>query len=154
MSPRRQLAAAAAILALLGARDFVTRIHVGRDDSLRGFTTPKVAAIAAPRPPEQLRQDLAAWLPALASAPVAADPNDPAAWDLRLAAVFEQRGQRVAVIMATPRGGGTPQRHRLTVGGTLNGFTVTGIERARVTLTGPSGPQELQMFRRRNGAPG
>lgn len=154
MTARMQLAVLAVVLALVGARDFFQRIHVGRDDELRSFAARPVLPVPAAPDAASVRRDLAAWWPAAASEEAPANPADTSAWELRLAAVFEQRGRRVAVIMATPRGGGAPQRHRLTVGESVNGLTVTAIERARVTLEGPNGPRQLQMFRRTGGAPG
>lgn len=151
MSRRRQIIAAAVILALLAVRDFATRVYVGRDAELRQFAVPSLPE-PPPAPDAQAhRAQLVTWLPELgASAPQAApDPDDPKAWELRLVGTFRERSRHFAVIMAAPRGGGASQKHRLAVGDQVLGRTVTRIDSGSVTLAADGGPQELRVFERK-----
>lgn len=151
MSRRRQIIAAAVILALLAARDFASRVYVGRDAELRQFAVPSLAVPPATPDAQAHRMELMAWLPELGpgAPPAAADPNDPQAWELRLVGTFRERSQHFAVIMAAPRGGGAGQKHRLAVGDQLLGRTVTRIDSGSVTLAADGGPQELTVFERK-----
>lgn len=151
MSRRRQIIAAAVILALLAVRDFASRVYVGRDEELRRFAVPSL-----PEPPPAPdaaahRAQLLAWLPELGvGAPqAAADPDDPKAWDLRLVGTFRERSQHFAVIMALPRGGGPSRKHRLAVGDQVLGRTVTRIDSGSVTLAADGGLHELRVFERK-----
>lgn len=145
---RHPLTIAGLVLAVVGVHDFSTRIWVGRDDSLRSFVPPEVAPVAPAPDVQAVRSALVAWLPALGGAAVQVSPDDPAAWDLRLSGTFVERSARFAVIMATPRGAGAPQRQRVAVGDVVHGRTVTEIRPGAVTLQGPDGSRELRVFSR------
>lgn len=150
MSPRRFLLLAGLALILLAARDFVARIHVGHDASLRRFATPA----AKPVPPAvdigKVRAQLLEWVPALA-APKPPDPNDPAAFDLRLAGLFEKQGRKFAVMLAVPKAGGPPERRQLAVGDEMKGLRLMDISRDTVLLQGPEGSREVRLFARAGG---
>lgn len=147
MSPKRFLLLAGVVLVLLAARDFVGRIHVGHDESLRRF----VAPAAKPVPPAadigKVRAQLVEWVPALA-APKPPDPNDPAAFDLKLAGLFEKQGRKFAVMLAVPKSGGPPERRQLAVGEEMKGLRLMDIGRGTVTLQGPEGSREIKLFGR------
>jgi hypothetical protein len=147
-SLRHPLTIVGLLLLAIAVHDFSTRIWVGRDDSLRGFVPPAVAPLAPAPDVQAVRSALATWLPALGAAAEPVSPDDPAAWDLRLTGTFVERSRRFAVIMATPRGAGVPQRQRVAVGDVVHGRTVTEIRPGAVTLQGADGPRELRVFSR------
>jgi hypothetical protein len=104
MSRGRQLLLLGALALLLAGRDFATRIHVGRDESLRRFAAPVIQRVPPAPNAAIVRARLAGWLPATAGSK-ASDPNDAGAWNLRLTGIFTRQGQRFAVISSTPKGG-------------------------------------------------
>jgi hypothetical protein len=143
----RQLLIASAVLLLIAAVDFTRRIYVPRDEALRSYAPPQVAALPPPPDLAAVRAQLENWLPALpASRPPDLAARGPDSWDLKLVGTFEQRRQRFAVIMATPRSGGKAERRRVAVGDVVYGRTVTGIGRGSLALSAPTGVEELKVF--------
>jgi hypothetical protein len=148
VSARRQLAIAAAVLALFAIVDFASRVRVGRDAALRAFESPTLVPLPEDRGAARIRAQLASWLPEVAGGTPGA-PDDPGAWQLRLGGTFQQRGRPFAVIMASTRGAsGAPQTHRVGVGETVAGRTVREIRPGAVVLDGPAGAEELRLFAR------
>jgi len=145
VSLKRFLLLSGAVLVLLAARDFVGRIHVGHDESLRRFAAPAAKPVPPAADIGKVRAQLLEWVPALAG-PKPPDPNDPAAFDLRLAGLFEKQGRKFAVMLAVPKTGGPPERRQLAVGDELKGLRLMDIGRGTVTLQGPEGSREIKLF--------
>ena len=150
MSPRRFMLLAGTVLVLLAVRDFVGRIHVGHDESLRRFLAPAAKPVPPAADIGKVRAQLVDWVPALA-APKPPDPDDPAAFDLRLAGLFEKQGRKFAVMLAVPKAGGPPERRQLAVGDEMKGLRLMDIGRGNVTLQGPEGSREIRLFVRAGG---
>jgi hypothetical protein len=151
MSRRRQLLLAGVVLALIAANDFVSRIHVGHDETLRQFAAPAAKPVPPAADIGMVRAQLAEWLPELTTGPKPADSDDPAAFDLKLAGIFEKQGRKFAVMLAVPKSGGPPERRQLAVGEELKGLRLKDIGRGVVTLEGPDGSRELKLFARAGG---
>jgi hypothetical protein len=141
---------AGTVLVLLAVRDFVGRIHVGHDESLRRFLAPAAKPVPPAADIGKVRAQLVDWVPALA-APKPPDPDDPAAFDLRLAGLFEKQGRKFAVMLAVPKAGGPPERRQLAVGDEMKGLRLMDIGRGNVTLQGPEGSREIRLFVRAGG---
>jgi hypothetical protein len=150
MSRQRQLLLAGIVLVLLAANDFIARIHVGHDDTLRKFATPALKPVPPAAEIGMVRAQLAEWLPAL-GAPKPADPNDAAAFDLRLTGIFVKQGQRFAVVHAVPRSSGPAERRQLKIGDEMKGLRVKDIGQRTVVLEGREGSRELVLFARTGG---
>ena len=148
MSPRRQLVLAVVLLAVLGTWDFVVRVHVPRDDSLRGFVQPELVPLPTRPDANSIRKELVAWMPGLAGMAGVATPSaDPTGWDLTLVGVFRTDKGRFAVVHAQPRtGGGTPEMLWLGEGDEAHGLKVAEIGARRLKLTQDSEVRELLLF--------
>ena len=147
MTPRRQIAVVAAVLALVAAYDFLGRVFVGRDAALRTVNAPQMTPLPQRADAEAIRQQLAAWLPALSGSlgPEAAN-RDPASWQFSLVGVFRQDGQQFALVNAQQQGGGTVELVQVREGDDLRGATVKQISPTRVTLLRGENPEELLIF--------
>jgi len=147
VSPRRQLALVAALVALVAAYDFFGRVHVGRDAALRTVTPLQLAPLPARADADTIRKQLNEWLPALAgSAGLAAVGNDPTGWQLSLVGVFRQDGQRFALLNAQPRTGGAAELVSVKEGEEIHGSTVKQIGATQVILAAGDASQELVIF--------
>jgi hypothetical protein len=143
----RQLLVLGVIALLVAGRDFGARIYVGRDEALRRFAVPLIQPVPPAPNAAIVRARLAGWLPATTQSK-ASDPNDAAAWDLRLTGIFINKGQRFAVITSIPRGGGPAEKAQLAVGDTVKGYLLRDIGKRDITLEGKDGLRQLVMFDR------
>lgn len=147
MSPRRQIALVAAVLALVATYDFFGRIFVRRDAALRTVNAPQITPLPQRADAEAIRKQLAAWLPALTGSvgPEVAN-NDPSSWQFSLVGVFSQDGQQFALVNAQQTGGGTVELVQVREGDDLRGATVKQISATRVTLLRGENSEELLIF--------
>lgn len=148
MTLGRQTALAVGVLVLLAAWDFFGRVYVGRDESLRSFEPPLEVALPARPDATTVRNELVAWIPAIAgSAGVAAVPVDPSGWELTLVGVFRKDDGEFAVVHARPRSGGVEaQLHWVREGDELHGSTVAEIGPRSVRLARDGESTELLLF--------
>lgn len=147
MTPRRQMATVAAVLALVAAYDFFGRIFVGRDAALRTVSAPQMTPLPQRADAEAIRKQLAAWLPALSGSlgPEAAN-SDPASWQFSLVGVFRQEGQHFALVNVQQQGGGAVELVQVREGDDLRGATVKQISPTSVTLLRGESSEELLIF--------
>lgn len=151
MTRRRTFAILAAVLLLVAAIDFGTRVFVPRHAEVRAASSFVPARVPPPVPAATVRKDLGTWLPKLR--PIA-DPSGVASntdWSLRVLAVFDDQTGRFAVVSATPAAGGQGKVVRVNAGDDLYGYKVTRIEPLRVSLQGERGKLELQLFEPKSG---
>jgi len=149
MTVRTQLVAFGCVLLLVGIWDFVGRLYVARDASLRTLH----AQTALPLPPAEsagaIRRRMVGWLPAIAgSANEPPDPADATAWRLSLVGVFTQRGTAIAVVRASLPAGGPVEKLRVVEGDTIHAWTVAHVDAHGVILTHGADTQQLVLFRR------
>jgi hypothetical protein len=143
----RQLLLLGMVALLAAGHDFATRVYVGRDEALRRFAVPLIQPVPPAPNAAIVRARLAGWLPGTKDSK-AADPNDAAAWDLRLTGIFTNKGQRFAVITSIPKGGGPPEKAQLAVGDAVKGYLLRDIGKRDITLEGKDGVRQLVMFAR------
>ena len=133
-----------ALLALVFILDFVFRVHVGRNPSLRLFTPPEVPAIAKPEGPEVMKSRILVWFP---------PPTEPTEAVkervIGLQGVFGSREGRRAALTVSVADGSVVERVRATEGQVVEGWTVAGIEPGRVVLRRDDETKELLLFRPR-----
>jgi len=144
---RRMQTIAVACLALLAAVDFWQRIYVPRNFEARGAGSFVPTAVPPSVPANEIRRDLAAWLPKLRPIAAASGAAADTDWTLVLLAVFFDRNTTFAVVRATSAAGGASKVQRVVEGDQLYGFRVSRIEPLRVSLTGERGERELQLFK-------
>lgn len=161
MTPRTQVISVAAVVALVGAVDFVQRIHVPRAAAVR---EPIIGMTALPDRPLSLasaRERLQSWFPAQTTgqqelpADAQAEPGDsggniPDRADLGgsrfvLRGVFDA-GPPFAVVDVMPSAGGEIEQHRLSAGDTIKGVRVERISGRRVSLSDGQTVIQLALF--------
>jgi hypothetical protein len=146
MTRRKQLVTFACLLLLLGAWDFVGRVYVGRDASLRVFESPQVLPLPDEVGLSVIQGHMAQWFPgSYDSGPDSASGKE--SLHLSLLGVFARRGLATAVIETrTASGGNRKTMQAVIVGDVVNGFTVKAIEPHEVTLEGEDGTLQLLLF--------
>lgn len=145
MKSRAQIAALAGLLLLVATVDFVARIHVGRDASLRAFQPPEPRPLPEADTLESIRAQMAGWLPdAGGLGPAGGTAGQPL--PLALQGVFVMNGKATAALVAAAPSRGPAGTVHAVEGEVVHGWTVTRIDQHGVTLQAGDGTRELQLF--------
>jgi hypothetical protein len=133
---------------LLFLYDASGRVFVARDATLRKFDAPAVPAAPALVSAARVEQALKDWFPVPVTAQAAAQKK------LGLQAVLGANGKLRAVIAVMSAEGVFETRRVVALGEDIEGWKLTNIERASVTLVRDSEaePKVLKMFPSRAGA--
>lgn len=123
--------------------DFALRVMVWRDESLREFTKPSTAPLPTLDTPQAVTERLRVWFPAEPEQQQAA----PVERTLVLQGIFGSGAEARAAIALVPSDGSVAERLRVTVGQTVDGWTVERIERRKVFLKKDAQSRELVLFR-------
>ncbi len=161
MTPRSQAIAVAAVLVLVGAVDFVQRVHVPRAPTTRDAQIESPALPAVPLSLAMARQRLQSWFPAQATGSQGQDASalsepgtsgasvpdraDIGGWRFVLRGVFDT-GPIFAVLDVMPTSGGPIEQHRLSVGETIKGVSVEQISGKRISLSDGEKLIQLALF--------
>lgn len=161
MTPRQQIIVVAAVLAIVGAVDFVQRVHVPRQPATRALDAGNQGQPEAPMPLAMARQRLQSWFP-----PEGPGPQDPTAAtqagagnsatsvpdraeiggrQFVLRGVFDA-GPPFAVFDVASRSGGMVEQHRLSVGEEIEGVRVERIAGRSVSLSDGDSTVQLALF--------
>lgn len=163
MTPRIQVIVLATILGLVGAVDFVQRIHVPRSPATRESKIETPALPDQPLPLASARQRLQSWFPLQTQAPRAAssdtgnepgdsgsgaqipDRTDLGGWRFVLRGIFDA-GPPFAVFDVMSIAGSEAEQHRLAVGEAIKGVRVVRISRRSVSLSDGENVIQLALF--------
>ena len=159
MTPRKQVIAVAAILAVAGIVDFVQRIHVPRSPATRDSDIGRASLPAEPLSLASARERLQSWFPAQQPGPAemlgdaqaqgedveTPDRADIAGWRFVLRGVFSA-GAPFAVFDVQPSAGGEVEQHRVSAGDSIKGVSVERIAGHRVSLSDGKDLIELALF--------
>ena len=138
---RRPLQGLGAVLLLAIVVDFVVRVHVPRDASLREFKAPASMRVPDAVPAATVAAALEAWLP---SAAVTGPPKER---EIALQGIFRAPAGAIAVVTLRDPGGGAVETLRTTEGQTVEGWTVEEISARKVTLRKGEQTRDLLLFR-------
>ena len=139
---RRLLLAVAALLGAAVLTDFVLRVHVPRDASLREFTRPPKLEVPAPVAAPVAAAAVESWLPAT---PVEAAKKER---EFLLRGIFRSRSAAAVALGLRDPDTGATQALRAAQGEVVDGWTIERIEPRRVTLRRGEEDRELLLFRR------
>ena len=159
MTPRQQIIAAAAVLAIVGTVDFFGRVHVPRQPATRAMDAGNQGQVESPMPLAMARQRLQSWFPAQAppgqTSVADAAGRDPSApipdraaiggWQFVLRGVFDA-GPTFAVFDVVSGDGVAIEQHRLSVGEAIKGVRVEQIAGRRVSLSDGDKVVQLALF--------
>lgn len=121
--------------------DFLLRVMVLRDSSVRNFSAPKGDTISVPATADAVLRRLEAWIPK----PVIVEPP-PAERQIVLQGIFGAGAEAKAVIALVSPDGGSTERTRATVGMQVDGWTVEKISMGKVVLKKGEEHRELVLF--------
>jgi hypothetical protein len=132
-----------AFLLLAFVLDFVLRVVVLRDASIRRFVPPPAASVATAPRADEVNKFIQSW-----SAPPPEAAATPVERKIVLQGVFGSRTDRSAAIALFAPEGGNPERVRAVKGQIVEGWTIERIDAERVILSRAGESQELLLFRR------
>ena len=139
----RYLMALAALGVALAAIDFLLRVYVPMDRTLRRFSAPALTPLTATRvSADDVQRSLNQWFPQ--SSPEAAKaPNE-----VLLQGVFRKLGQppRAALVVRSAEGQ-IVDRRLAAAGEIVDGWKIDRIERDRAILTKDDSGKEMVLFR-------
>ena len=161
MTPRNQVIAVAALLAIVGSVDFVRRVYVPRAPTTRDSQIESPAPPAAPQSLAMARQRLQSWFPAQTTGSMVQGTNQQGesgnsgasvpdranigGWQFVLRGVFDT-GPKFAVLDVIPASGGPAEQHRLSVGEMIKGISVEQISGKRISLSDGEQLVQLALF--------
>ena len=161
MTPRHQLIAVSAVLAIVGVVDFVQRVHVPRQQATRDLDAGMQQQVEPPMTLAMARERLQSWFPAQAvgaqgqtgtaqtrSGGIASSVPDRAeigGSQFVLRGVFDA-GPPFAVFDVVSGSGGTVEQHRLSVGEEIKGVRVERIAGRSVSLSDGESLVQLALF--------
>lgn len=131
------------VLLAIFSLDFVLRVLVMRDDSLRGVSVPPAAKIAPAASQSAIMKRFEAWIP-----PKLVVEAPPPEREISLQGIFGT-GPEAKAALALSVAGGPPERIRATAGQVVDGWSVERIEPGRVVLKKGEESKELLLFRSR-----
>lgn len=138
---RRPLLALTIVLLLVALFDFIGRIYVPRDASLRVFTAPRAVKIPEFIDTAKVLASLETWLPSQA---VVEPPKEK---EISLQGIFSSRGAGVAAVVLRDPTSGAMQSMRVAAGQEVEGWRVELISPRKVMLRKGDQVRELVLFR-------
>jgi hypothetical protein len=129
------------IVTLVFVADFVGRVFVGRDASVRSFRAPSTPIVLSRPDPITTRQSIDSWFQ-----PPEVKPKEPPPREISLEAVFGIPGKLKAAIVL--KGEGQPtERFVLVQGDKVEGWVLELLEPRRLILKKDQESRELILFR-------
>jgi len=159
MSPRQQMVVVAVVLVVVGAVDFLQRVHVPRAPTTRESQDESPELPAVPLSLALARERLQSWFPTQPAAQqgsligvpgvdgTAAIPDraDIGGWRFVLRGVFDA-GPPFAVLDVMESSGGAVEQHRLSAGEVIRGVRVEQIAGRKVSLSDGDRVIQLALF--------
>ena len=139
-STRRSLLIATAVVCLsAGALDFILRVWVSRDSTLRVFTVPKLPPTPSTTAADAIQKQFATWMPVPAPPP----PPPP---ELRLQGVLGSGSQIRASLVLVEGSGAISASFLVSKGEAVQDWVVQRIDRKGVQLKRGTETKDLILF--------